>query len=88
VLTDVICAPGQNREQVLKMIASLEHHPKHPLAATITNAAKREGISLAAVTEISERPGEGLNGIIHGKHLQITECCSQVRATCLPWPVL
>jgi len=71
-LTDVICAPGKTREQVLKMVASLEQYSKHPLAATITNAAKREGISLAAVTEISERPGEGLNGIIDGKRLQIT----------------
>lgn len=71
-LADVICAPGKTREQVLKMVASLEQYSKHPLAATVTSAAKREGISLAAVTEISERPGEGLNGIIAGKHLQIT----------------
>jgi heavy metal translocating P-type ATPase len=71
-LTDVICAPANTREQVLKMAASLEQYSKHPLAATVTNAAKREGISLAAVTEISERPGEGLNGIVDGKRLQIT----------------
>jgi heavy metal translocating P-type ATPase len=71
-LADVIYAPGKTREQVLKMVASLEQYSKHPLAATVTSAAKREGISLAAVTEISERPGEGLNGIIDGKHLQIT----------------
>lgn len=71
-LTDVICAQGSTREQVLKMVASLEQYSKHPLAATITSTAKREGISLAAVTEISERPGEGLNGIIDDKRLQIT----------------
>ena len=71
-LTDVICAPGNNRGQVLKIAASLEQYSKHPLATTILSAAKREGISLAAVTEISEKPGEGLNGIIDGKHLQIT----------------
>jgi len=71
-LTDVICAPGETREQVLKMAASLEQYSKHPLAATVTRAAKREGVPLAAVTEISERPGEGLNGIVDGKHLQIT----------------
>ena len=71
-LTDVICAPGETREQVLRMAASLEQYSKHPLAATVTRAAKREGVPLAAVTEISERPGEGLNGIVDGKHLQIT----------------
>lgn len=71
-LTDVICASGQTREETIKMIASLEQYSKHPLAATIMRAAKREGISLTAATEISERPGEGLNGVIGGKHLQIT----------------
>src|SRR3954465_2972567 len=59
-LTEIICAPGNTREQVLKMAASLEQFSKHPLAATVTTAAKREGISLAALTEVSERPGEGL----------------------------
>jgi P-type E1-E2 ATPase len=54
------------------MAASLEQYSKHPLAATVTRAARREGVPLAAVTEISERPGEGLNGIVDGKHLQIT----------------
>jgi heavy metal translocating P-type ATPase len=71
-LTDVICAPGETRERVLQMAASLEQYSKHPLATTICDAAKREGISLAAVTEVGEKPGEGLNGIIEGRHFQIT----------------
>jgi len=71
-LTDVICAPGNTREQVVRMAASLEQFSKHPLAATVTTTAKREGISLAAVTEVSERPGEGLSGVIGGMHVQIT----------------
>jgi len=71
-LTDVVCAPGQTREEVLKMAASLEQYSKHPLATTISDAAKREGISLAAAMEIGEKPGEGLKGTIEGKHLQIT----------------
>jgi heavy metal translocating P-type ATPase len=71
-LTDVICAPGRNRQEVLGMTASLEQYSKHPLSATVTGAAKREGIPLATVTEISERPGEGLNGVVDGRYLQIT----------------
>ena len=39
-LTDVICAPGNTREQVLKMAASLEQYSKHPLAATVTDSGK------------------------------------------------
>ena len=71
-LTDVICAPGETRERVLQKAASLEQYSKHPLAAAITEAAKREGIALAAVEEISERPGEGLSGTIEGRRFQIT----------------
>jgi heavy metal translocating P-type ATPase len=71
-LTDVICAPGLTREHVLRMVASLEQYSKHPLATTITNAAKHEGIALAAVAEVSERPGEGLSGLIEGQRLHIT----------------
>lgn len=71
-LTDVICAPGTTREQVLQVAASLEQFSKHPLAATVLMAAKCEGISLAVVTEVSERPGEGLSGVIDGRYVQIT----------------
>jgi heavy metal translocating P-type ATPase len=71
-LTDVICAPGQTRETVLQMAASLEQYSKHPLALTIRRAAQQEGISLAPVSEIGEKPGEGLKGTIHGRQVLIT----------------
>ena len=71
-LTDVICAPGQTREQVLQMAASLEQYSKHPLAMTIKQAAESESIALTTVSEISEKPGEGLSGVIDGRRVQIT----------------
>jgi len=71
-LTDVICAAGETRERVLQMAASLEQYSRHPLATTISEAAKREGIALAVVAEIGERPGQGLTGTIEGRRLQIT----------------
>ncbi len=71
-LTDVICAPGETREHVLQTAASLERYSKHPLATAISQAAEHEGIALAAVAEVGERPGEGLVGLIDGRRLQIT----------------
>jgi heavy metal translocating P-type ATPase len=71
-LTDVICAPGQTRERILQMAASLEQYSKHPLANTISQAAEHEGIPLAAVSEIGEKPGEGLSGTMDGRQVQIT----------------
>jgi heavy metal translocating P-type ATPase len=71
-LTEVLCAPGENRTQVLKICASLEQYSKHPLAAAILDAARNEGISLAAVTEISEKPGGGLAGRLDSAWVQLT----------------
>jgi heavy metal translocating P-type ATPase len=71
-LTDVLCAPGETRESMLRMAASLEQYSKHPLALTIAQAAQQEKISLAPVSEISEKPGEGLKGTIDGRQVLIT----------------
>lgn len=71
-LTHVIAAPGQTRENILQMAASLEQYSKHPLALTIRQAAQREEISLAPVSRISEKPGEGLKGTIDGREVLIT----------------
>src|SRR6476661_3641021 len=71
-LTEVICAPGETRESVLQIAASLEQYSKHPLASTISRAAQQEGVSLAPVSEISEKPGEGLKGTMDGRQVLIT----------------
>jgi heavy metal translocating P-type ATPase len=71
-LTHVIAAPGQTRENILQVAASLEQYSKHPLAFTIRQAAQQEEISLAPVAEISEKPGEGLKGTIDGREVLIT----------------
>jgi heavy metal translocating P-type ATPase len=71
-LTEIVCAPGQNRTRVLQMAASLEQYSKHPLAMTINKAAQTEGIPLAPVSEIGEKPGEGLSGLIEAHTVKIT----------------
>jgi heavy metal translocating P-type ATPase len=71
-LTAVICGPGFNRTEVMRLIGSLEQYSKHPLASAIVTAAKHENISLLPVTHVGERPGEGLRGTIEGRTVQIT----------------
>ena len=68
----MICAPGQTRESILQMAASLEQYSKHPLALTISQAAQQQKVSLAPVSEIGEKPGEGLKGTIDGRQVLIT----------------
>lgn len=71
-LTDQMCAPGCDRKEVLRWSATMEQYSKHPLARAIVAAARREGMILGQAAEISERPGEGLRGIVDGRRVLVT----------------
>ena len=71
-LTEVIPAPGFTSEDVLQDAASLEQYSKHPLAAAIVVAAQGARLARAAVSHVSERPGEGLEGVVAGRVVRIT----------------
>ncbi len=71
-LTEILCAPKIDRKQVLRMAASLEQYSKHPLAGSVLEAARREGADLAQVSQISEKPGQGLMGSIGPSLVRIT----------------
>ncbi|HXJ91507.1 MAG TPA: heavy metal translocating P-type ATPase [Terriglobia bacterium] len=71
-LTEILCAPEFHRDAVLRQAASLEVYSKHPLASAITTAAQEAGIALDPVSQVSEKPGEGLRGIVADHHLRIT----------------
>jgi heavy metal translocating P-type ATPase len=70
-LTDRLVAPGFDDERVLELAASLERYSKHPLAQPILQAASRARLALAEPGEISERPGEGLEGVVSGTRVRI-----------------
>ena len=71
-LTAISCAPGVSEQQVLRLAASLERYSKHPLAGAILNAARGAGLTFDAVAEVSERQGEGLQGMVGGRRVLIT----------------
>lgn len=71
-LTQQIVAPGFDRAEILRLIASVEQYSKHPLARAILNAARESGVSLEHATNISEAPGAGLRGLVRGRAIRIT----------------
>jgi heavy metal translocating P-type ATPase len=71
-LTEIFCAPHIRKNEILQLAASLESYSKHPLAAAIVSAAKQENLPLSLADQMSERPGEGLRGIISGHAVRIT----------------
>ncbi len=71
-ITELLCAPGFSRTEVLRMAASVEQYSKHPLAGAILRAAAEEQLKFEPVSLVSERPGEGLTGVVSGREVKIT----------------
>lgn len=72
VVTKIITLSGRSEEEVLRYSASLEQYSKHPLAGALLNAAKERHIPLRNVEDISEKPGEGLSGMVDGRRVLVT----------------
>lgn len=71
-LERVVCAPGFEEREVLRLAASLERYSKHPLAGAILRAAQERGLPPGFADEIREPAGEGLRGIVEGRRVAIT----------------
>lgn len=71
-LTAVHAGPGFTEPEVLGLVASLERYSKHPLAAAVSAAARKAGAPVQDASSVSERPGEGLRGVVAGRSIQVT----------------
>ncbi|MBR7010111.1 MAG: heavy metal translocating P-type ATPase [Oscillospiraceae bacterium] len=65
-LTDLIPI-GVERNELLRLAASLEKNSEHPLAKAVSAAA--EGLSLSELTGFEALPGNGLRAMLDGKTL-------------------
>ena len=71
-LSEVICAPGFSKDEVLRAMNSIERYSKHPLSGAVQEAADQAALPADPVSEIGERPGEGLKGIVANRAVWIT----------------
>ncbi len=71
-LKDIIpVKKAYNSAFILKYAASLEQYSNHPIAKTITAHASNKKINLFEVSNIEEKPGEGVYGIINGENVSV-----------------
>ncbi|MBF0172038.1 MAG: heavy metal translocating P-type ATPase [Magnetococcales bacterium] len=91
-MTDLVVLGGRNRDQILRLAASLEAHSEHPVAAAITRAWGRER-PLLHVRQFEAIVGRGargtVSGAVHyiGNHRMLEElglCRPEVEAILLP----
>ncbi|MDX8390838.1 MAG: heavy metal translocating P-type ATPase [Mariprofundaceae bacterium] len=71
VVTDLILPKeGEyDRNDVLKIAASLEHLSEHPLAVAIVKEAESQGLSLGAVESFKAEIGQGVSGFLDGQRV-------------------
>jgi heavy metal translocating P-type ATPase len=63
---------GFDRNEVLRLAASLEQYSKHPLSTAVLDAARELQLPLAAAESVQEHPGEGLRGTVDGRIVRVT----------------
>ncbi len=86
-LSEINCAPGLHPREVLALVASLEQYSKHPLARAVLARAARDGVALQEAARIQEHPGEGLDGVVAGRRVYLTNrafATAQSGAAALP----
>jgi heavy metal translocating P-type ATPase len=71
-MTGVLCGLGFTKDQVLQAAASLEQFSKHPLAGAVVRVAHDAKLALLEVSQMQEKPGDGLLGMVAGKRVHIT----------------
>jgi Cu+-exporting ATPase len=67
-VTDVVLTSDttRSREEVLRLVASLEASSQHPLADAIVQHARNTGVALATAQSFDSIPGRGTSGVVDG----------------------
>ncbi len=64
-VTDVFAGPGQTREGVLRVAASLQAGSEHPLGRAVVHEAA--GLEVPVGRDIRALPGRGIAGVVEGR---------------------
>lgn len=61
-----------SEDELVQITASLEQYSKHPLAKAVLEESKKRKLVPLPVTSVSEKPGEGLRGVVNGRNVEVT----------------
>lgn len=68
-VTDILPAKSIAETVLLELACSLEQNSEHPLSNAIRAFGAEKKVTVLAVTDFQALPGNGLQGVINGKHI-------------------
>jgi Cu2+-exporting ATPase len=70
-VTDIVPLADMNKEDILRLTASLESNSGHPIAVGITDSARQKGLDIKGPENFNSIPGKGVEGIVEGRELKV-----------------
>ena len=70
-LTAIDALAGQDKDEFLALVASVESASEHPLAEAIVRAAEDKALTIPKATDFNSTTGEGVQAIVNGKQVAI-----------------
>ncbi|MFG3196428.1 heavy metal translocating P-type ATPase [Streptomyces sp. NPDC048208] len=68
-LQEVYTAPGEDEEEVLRLVGALEHASEHPVARAIAEGAEERIGTLPPAEHFENVPGRGVRGRVDGREV-------------------
>lgn len=68
---EVVAAPDGDRDDVLRLAASVEQLSPHVLARALVAQARERGLPLAEPAGVTEEPGRGVRGTVDGRQVRV-----------------
>jgi Cu+-exporting ATPase len=63
-ITDIKIFNGLSESDILRVVASIESHSEHPIAAAVVHAAQQRGLNLLPVADFESQTGQGISATI------------------------
>ncbi|UGV42013.1 copper-translocating P-type ATPase [Methanococcoides orientis] len=70
-VTDIVPLADTDKDEILRLSASLESDSEHPIALGVVNSAKEQNLEPDNVEDFKSIPGKGVEGSIHGRRLKV-----------------
>ncbi|NPE29982.1 copper-translocating P-type ATPase [Methanococcoides sp. SA1] len=70
-VTDIVSLADIDKDEILRLSASLESDSEHPIALGVVNSAKEQNLEPGNVEDFRSIPGKGVEGSIQGRRLKV-----------------